>query len=399
MTLVALAVLGFLSLGLPDGVLGVAWPSMRRSFELPVSQLGALLASAMVGYLASSFTSGTLVARLGVGRLLAASGAATASSALLHALAPGWEVVLLGGLVGGLGAGAIDAGINAFAAARFSPRLTTWLHASYGVGATLGPLLTTAVLAAGRSWRWAYGLIALLLGALTASFALTTDRWRMDPAPGAPGPGGPSIAAALRRGAVWLNVGLFFLYTGLEVAAGQWAYSWLVEGRGVMPGIAGGWVAVYWGSLTAGRVVLGALAARVPAEAILRGGLLGVPVGVVCLWAGLGPSSGAIGLAVLGLALAPIFPLLIAATPERVGAAHAAHAVGFQVAGAYLGAAALPGTAGVLARRLGLEVLGPFLLAIAATLGGLYGIEVAWRRARGGTMRRTRPGAASKGVS
>jgi fucose permease len=398
-TLVALAVLGFLSLGLPDGVLGVAWPSIRRSFELPVSQLGALLASAMVGYLASSFASGALVARLGVGRLLAASGAATASSALLHALAPGWEVVLLGGLVGGLGAGAIDAGINAFAAARFSPRLTTWLHASYGVGATLGPLLTTAVLAAGRSWRWAYGLIGLLLAALTASFALTTDRWTMDPTPGAPGPAGPSIAAALRRGAVWLNVGLFFLYTGLEVAAGQWAYSWLVEGRGVMPGIAGGWVAVYWGSLTAGRVVLGALTARVPAEAILRGGLLGVPVGLVWLWAGLGPSSGAFGLAVLGLALAPIFPLLIAATPVRVGAAHASHAVGFQIAGAYLGAAALPGAAGVLARRLGLEVLGPFLLAVAAALGGLYGIDVAWRRARGGTMRRTRPGAAAKGVS
>jgi fucose permease len=398
MTLLGLAVLGFLSLGLPDGVLGVAWPSMRRSFELPVSQLGVLLGSAMVGYLASSFASGALVARLGVGRLLAASGAATASSALLYALAPAWEVVLLGGLVGGLGAGAIDAGINAFAAARFSPRLTTWLHASYGVGATLGPLLTTAVLAAGRSWRWAYGAIAVLLAALTASFACTTDRWTMDPAPGGPGPGGPSIAAALQRGAVWLNVGLFFLYTGLEVAAGQWAYSWLVEGRGVTPGIAGGWVAVYWGSLTAGRVVLGALTARVPPESILRGSLLGVPVGVVWLWAGLGPSAGATGLAILGLALAPTFPLLIAATPERVGAPYAAHAVGFQIAAAYLGAATLPGTAGVLARRLGLEVLGPFLLGVAGALGGLYGIDAAWR-ARGGTMRRTRPGAAPGGVS
>jgi fucose permease len=209
----------------------------------------------------------------------------------------------------------------------------------------------------------------------------------MDPA-GAPGSGGPSIAAALRRGAVWRNVGLFFLYTGLEVAAGQWAYSWLVEGRGVTPGIAGGWVAAYWGSLTAGRVVLGALTARVTTEAILRASLLGVPIGVVWLWAGLGPSSGATGLAVLALALSPIFPLLIAATPERVGAPYAAHAVGFQIAGAYLGAAALPGAAGVLARHLGLEVLGPFLLAIAAALGGLYGMDVAWRRGRGGVLAR-----------
>jgi fucose permease len=386
--LVALAVLGFLSLGLPDGVLGVAWPSMRRSFALPVSQLGVLLASAMVGYLASSFASGALVARLGVGRLLAGSSAATASSALLYALAPGWALVLLGGLVGGLGAGAIDAGINAFAAARFSPRLTTWLHASYGVGATLGPLLTSAVLAAGRSWRWAYGLIGLLLAGLTASFALTAGHWTTDPT-GASGPGGPSIAAALRRGAVWRNVGLFFLYTGLEVAAGQWAYSWLVEGRGVTPGIAGGWVAAYWGSLTAGRVVLGALAARVTPEAIVRGSLIGVPIGVAWLWAGLGPSSGATGLALLALALSPIFPLLIAATPERVGAPYAAHAVGFQIAGAYLGAAALPGAAGVLARHLGLEVLGPFLLAVAAALGGLYAIDVARRRGRAGALVRS----------
>jgi fucose permease len=389
--LLVLAVLGFLSLGLPDGVLGVAWPSMRRSFALPVSQLGVLLSSAMAGYLASSFASGALVARLGVGRLLAASSAATASSALLYALAPGWAMVLLGGLVGGLGAGAIDAGINAFAAARFSPRLTTWLHASYGVGATLGPLLTSAVLAAAGSWRWAYGVIGLLLAGLAASFALTADRWTTDAAPGALRPAGPSIVAALRRGVVWLNVGLFFLYAGLEIGAGQWAYSWLVEGRGVVPGIAGAWHAVYWGSLTVGRVALGALTARISAEAILGGSLIGVPVGVVWLWAGLGPASGAAGLAILGLALAPVFPLLIAATPERVGAPYAAHAIGFQIAGFCLGAAALPGAAGVLARHLGLEVLGPFLLATAAGLGGLYRVEVAWRRARlhGGVLVRS----------
>ena len=348
---------------------------MRRSFELPVSQLGVLLASAMVGYLASSFASGTLVAWLGVGRLLAASSAATASSALLYALAPGWSVVVLGGLVGGLGAGAIDAGINAFAAVRFSPRLTSWLHASYGVGATLGPVLTSVVLSTGRSWQSAYGLIGLLLAALTLSFAVTTDRWVMTPAPGVSGAAGPPIGAALRRGAVWLNVGLFFLYTGLEVGAGQWAYSWLVEGRGVTPGVAGGWLAAYWGSLTAGRIVLGALTPRVSPEAILGASLIGVPLGVVWLWAGLGPASGATGLVVLGLALAPIFPLLIAATPERVGAPYAAHAIGFQIAAAYLGTAALPGAAGVLARHFGLEVLGPFLLGNAAALAGLYGIE------------------------
>jgi fucose permease len=184
---------------------------------------------------------------------------------------------------------------------------------------------------------------------------------------------------------VWLNAGLFFLYAGLEVGAGQWAYSWLVEGRGVAPAVAAAWLAVYWGSLTAGRVVLGALAARISPEAILRGSLIGVPLGVAWLWAGLGPASGAAGLAVLGLALAPIFPLLIAATPGRVGAPYAAHAIGFQIAAHCLGTATLPGAAGLLARRVGLEVFGPFLLGTGAALGGLYGIQLAWhgRRSRG----------------
>jgi fucose permease len=367
-SLPVIAILAFVSLGLPDGVLGVAWPSMRRSFELPMSGLGVLLAAAMLGYLVSSFASGALVARLGVGRLLAVSSGATAASALGYALAPAWALVVLAGVLAGLGAGAIDAGINAFAAARFSPRLTSWLHASYGVGATLGPLLTTAVLAAGGAWRIAYGLIGLVLAAMTAGFAWTADRWTMDAAPRGPARSAAGVTAALGQLPVWLNVALFFVYAGLEVGVGQWAYSWLVEGRGVAPGLAGTWVAVYWGSLTVGRVVLGGLTSRVAPETLLRASLRSVPVGVLILWGAVGPAAGALGLALLGLALAPIYPLLIATTPTRVGARFATHAVGFQVAAFSLGTAALPGLAGVLARQRGLDVLGPFLLADAAML-------------------------------
>src|SRR5262245_42658285 len=141
--LLGIAFVAFVSLGLPDGVLGVAWPSMRRSFDLPLSALGALLAAAMAGYLASSFGSGVVVARLGVGSLLAWSSATMVASSLAYAMAPAWSVVVAGGVLAGLGAGAIDAGINAYAAARFPPRLVNWLHACYGVGAMLGPLVMT----------------------------------------------------------------------------------------------------------------------------------------------------------------------------------------------------------------------------------------------------------------
>jgi fucose permease len=375
-----IAFLAFLSLGLPDGVLGVAWPWLRRSFGLPMSHLGVLLAAAMVGYLASSAASGILVARLGLGRLLVASSAATTLSALGYALAPGWAAVVLSAGVAGLGAGAIDAGVNAFAAARLSPRLTTWLHASYGVGAALGPILTGGILATAGSWRAAYGAIGIALAAMTLAFALTADRWTVDAGPARPG-GATPLADTLRQPAVWRSIGLFLAYAGLEVGVGQWAYSWLVEGREVASGAAAAWLAAYWGSLTAGRVVLGALTTRVPVETLLRVSLGAAPVAVLVLWAALGPAGGAVGLPLLGLALAPIFPLLIATTPARVGAAATGHTVGFQVAAFYLGSAALPGAAGILARHLGLDALGPFFLGTAAGLGLLYGRSPGSRRA------------------
>ncbi|MGH7358675.1 MAG: MFS transporter, partial [Candidatus Rokuibacteriota bacterium] len=282
---------------------------------------------------------------------------------------------------------------NAFAAARLSPRWTTWLHASYGIGAALGPLLTGAILDMTSSWRLAYGVIGLVLALMTVAFAGTANRWTVDTDRARSVTAGPAMADALRQRAVWASVILFFMYAGLEVGAGQWAYSWLVEGRHVPAGTAAAWLAVYWGSLTAGRVALGALTSRVPTGALLRTSLAAAPVGVLVLWTGVGPAAGAAGLLLLGLALAPIFPLLIAATPDRVGAVHATHAIGFQVAAFYVGSAALPGAAGLLAHRFGLDTLGPFLLATAIGLGVLYGIGAGTRpgemRGRAGAPVRT----------
>ena len=379
-----LALLAFMSLGLPDGVLGVAWPTLRRSFAVPMSELGVLLWAAALGYLASSVASGALVARLGLGHTLVVSSAATGASALGYALAPHWAVVVVSAAVGGLGAGAIDAGVNTFAAARLSPRWTTWLHASYGVGAALAPLLTGAILAMTSSWRAAYAAIGLVLAPMTVAFALTAKRWTVDPNPTRLNSGEPAITDVLRRPAVWASMIPFFVYAGLEVGAGQWAYSWLVEGRQVPAGAAAAWLAVYWGSLTAGRVALGALATHLTTETLLRASLAAVPVGILVLWAGVGPAAGAGGLLLLGLTLAPIFPLLIVSTPDRVGADHASHAIGFQVAAFYVGGAALPGAAGLLAHRFGLDTLGPFLLATAVGLSVLYGIVA---RTRPGEMR------------
>jgi fucose permease len=363
-------------------VLGVAWPSVRRTFDLPLSDLGILLAVATGGYVVSSFASGALVARVGVGRLLTWSSAVTAASALDYALAPAWPVMVAGAALAGLGAGAIDAGINAHAAARFSARTINWLHASYGVGAMLGPLMMTSVLVQGLSWRWGYGLIGMALAGMTGCFQLSAGRWDCRrpagecPRSDADGPG-DSFLGTLGRPVVWIYMALFFVYTGLEITAGQWTYSLLTEARGVEMATAGGWISAYWGSLALGRLTVGALASRFTGMTLLRVSMGLAPVAAFLLWSDHGRLADLVSLLMLGVSFAPIFPLLISQTPRRLGAA-AGHAIGFQVAAAYLGTATLPGGAGVLARWNGLEVLGPFLVVGSVVLLVLHEVARWW---------------------
>ena len=370
-SLVLLAFLAFVSLGLPDGVLGVAWPSLRRTFDRPIDQLGLITLSTMAGYLAASFGTGTVLERLGVGRLLVASSLLVAASAATWAVTPWWAVIVAFGFVSGLGAGAIDAAVNAFAATRFTPRVITWLHACWGLGAMLGPLVMTAVIAAGPGWRWGYALLAATLVAMAAAFHLTLRLWDL-PSGAAGHASARGVAGSLREALgeprVRANAILFFLYTGAETSAGQWAYSLLTESRGVAPAAAGLAASTYWGSIFVGRLAFGAIAHHVAPARLLRLGMAGAPLAalVVCL-----TRSGAFGFAglfALGLLLAPIFPLLVAETPARVGERHTPHAIGFQISAATLGAGTLPAAAGVLARHAGLESLGPFLLAATVLL-------------------------------
>ncbi len=378
--LVPLAFLAFVSLGLPDGVLGVAWPSLRRSFDRPIDQLGLILLATMAGYLASSFGAGAVLERLGVGRLLVSSGLLVAAGAAAWAATPWWAAIVAGAFVSGLGAGAIDAGINAFAAARFTPRVITWLHACWGLGAMIGPLVMTAVVAGGAGWRWGYVLLAASLAAMAACFQLTLGLWELPAAEGAPSLRGVagSLAEALREPRVRGNALLFFLYTGVEASAGQWAFSLLTESRGMTTAAAGLAASTYWGSIFAGRLAFGALAHHVAPARLLRLGMAGAPLAALVVSLTRSGAGGFAGLFALGLLLAPIFPLLIAETPSRVGERHASHAIGFQISAATLGAGTLPAAAGLLARHAGLEALGPFLLAASVLVLVVH--EAAGRR-------------------
>jgi len=395
--LIVLAYVGFVSLGLPDGLLGIATPSIRLSFALGPEDVGVLLLSFTAGYLLSSFASGWTVAHLGVGTLLAASCLATAASLLGYAAAPAWWAMLLAAVLSGLGAGAIDAGLNTWVATHHGPRTINWLHGCYGIGATAGPLLMTWMLASGRSWRLGYAAVGVAQLALAMCFAATRGRWSA-PADGVPGAGaaGPaeplapvaaevraSLRDTLRLPATWVGGAFFFVYTGVEATTGVWTFSMLTQARGVPIAEAGTWVTAFWAGLMLGRFAVGAIAERAPVTPMLRAALLAIAAGAALLALDLGALATAAALVVCGLAMAPIFPSLIATTPARVGARHIGNAVGVQIAAATLGASMLPAATGVVVARLGLEAVGPTVLAAALLLVVLHEVLVRTPRAAG----------------
>jgi fucose permease len=372
---------GFISLGLPDTVAGVAWPSVRDTFVLPQSGLGLVFLALGCGYCASSFFGGKLTLALGIGTLLTGSSFLVAIAMFGNALAPIWPVFVAGAVIWGLGSGAIDSGLNAYVASHFSARHVNWLHAFYSLGATLGPLLMTAMVVRAGSWRLGYALVGGVVLALTVAFLSTRRLWGGPPGPAAGEVHEPvSMGAALCSSLVWLQVVVFFLYTGLEFTAGQWAFTLFTESRAVRTDVAGLLAGSYFGAIGVGRLLFGAVADRIGVDRLVRWATRAALLGAALLAFGAPVEVSGFGLVVLGLGLAPIFPCLMARTPQRLGAGYATHAVGFQVSAAMLGAAVVPGLAGLLAQGWGLEVVARFAVLLAALLGAMH--ELLLLRAR-----------------
>ncbi|QDY07522.1 MFS transporter [Micromonospora sp. HM134] len=421
-SLLLLAYLAFVSLGLPDGLLGVGWPSISAEFGVPTGAVGLVLTAGTIGYLTSSVLAGFTLARLGVGRLLAGSTLLASLALTGYASAPALTVLIGCALVLGLGSGAIDSGLNAYAAGAFGPRHMNWMHAFFGLGVAIGPLVMTAMLSTGAGWRWGYAVTAAAQLALATAFALTVGAWRDragGPPPSAPvdrtvgarpddtvvapagrpgpvdGPAGAKrvgsvddatgagrggsvddaavpagvrIGETLRLPAVWFGALAFAVYVAIEVSAGLYAFLLLTEGRGLPDAVAGLSVSGYWGSLFVGRVVQGLVAERLGTTRVLRGSLLGMAVGAALIAL---PAPGwvtVLGLVVLGFAAAPVFPLLTLSTAERVGREHADRVIGVQIGAAGIGAALIPAGLGVLLGDTSVRLLGPVLTVLAVAL-------------------------------
>lgn len=351
--LIALAYIGFISLGLPDAVIGVAWPTVRDTFSLSQKAIGMVSLASGLGYFFTSFFSGRVTQLLGIGLLLATSTALVATTMWGFAFAPAWSLFVVCAVFHGLGSGAIDAGLNGYAAHHLSARNMNWLHACYCFGAMLGPLLMTAVLTHHRPYRLGYALVGSLLLILSLLFLGTWRRW----GPATSEVAGPRAETmeALRHPPVLFQIAIFFLYTGLEVAISQWAFTVLTESRGVGARPAGIAVGFYWGCIGAGRVVFGMIVDRVGIDRLVRYSLLTAALGAALFAAPLPAGASFLGLGLAGIGLAPVFPCLMTRTPQRLGMAMSAHAVGFQVSAAMIGAATIPGLLGLVASSRGLE--------------------------------------------
>ena len=360
--LLALAFISFISLGLPDAVIGVAWPSVRDTFHRRQEAIALVLVVSGLGYLLSSFYAGRLMHAVGIGLVLAISTGLVATAMFGFGMAPVWLAFLFCALLHGLGSGAIDSGLNGYAAHHMTARQVNWLHACYCFGALIGPVLMSNVLAHGRHYSVGYATMGGLMLVLSAMFLISCRAWgassEVAAAQDEEDARQPiSVGVALRNPTVWLQMAIFFLYTGLEVTFSQWTYTVLTESRQFAPDTAGLAVGVYWGSIGIGRVVSGFIAENVGVDRLVRVSLFLAVAGATLIAARPPVGFTFVGMSLIGLGLAPVFPCLMSRSPQRLGPDVSSHAIGFQVGSAMIGAAAVPGLLGVMTRFDSLEAV------------------------------------------
>ena len=368
-TQLAIAFLAFILVGANDGATGVLLPSLQIQYHVDKATIGLLFFAAVLGYLIAAFNSGPLVGKLGIRLfLLLGVGCFLTSAIALSTIPPFW-VTLLMMLPLGFGGALLDAGLNAYIAAL--PRntaLLNYLHAFYGTGALLGPILASTIFAIGLTWNFIYGtwvvISIVLFIAVMIFFKRRTTTARENRASTEKN----TLVNTLKRRIVWIVSFFLLFYVGTEVSLGNWSYSFLLEERHGLPLFSGWIVSGYWIGLTLGRLALPRVALRFGDKRLIQGCLLGVAIGVLIVW--LIPINvvTAFGLCFTGFCLGPIFPTTIGLMSQLVPSRILASAIGFLVSFGSMGAALFPWLAGNLAQSLGLWSLMPYVIALTIAM-------------------------------
>lgn len=367
--------LAFISLGLPDSLLGSAWPTMYQEFSVPISYAGGISMIIAAGTIISSLQSDRLTKKLGTGKVTAISVLMTAVALLGFSVSHSYAALCLWAIPYGLGAGSVDASLNNYVALHYASRHMSWLHCMWGVGASLGPYIMGYALTGGQSWNMGYRYIAILQIALTAILFFSLPLWKKQK-----GDSGedPEKTKPLSLGEIVKIPGAkqimvtFFCYCALEQTAGLWASSYLVLQRGLAADTAASFASLFYVGITAGRAAGGFLTMKLNDTQMIRLGQGLILVGIVCVFLPFGSFGALAGLILIGLGCAPIYPSIIHSTPEHFGADKSQAMIGVQMASAYVGTCFMPPVFGFLANHISVSLFPAFILVILVLMALMH---------------------------
>ena len=353
--------LSFISLGLPDALLGAAWPVMCMEFNVPVSYAGIISITISAGTIVSSLLSDRMTRRFGTAKVTAFSVAMTAVALFGFSISRNYWLLLLWAIPYGLGAGSVDASINNYVALHYASRHMSWLHCMWGVGASIGPYIMGFALSGGQGWNMGYRYIALMQMALTAVLLLSVPLWKKRAADSAGENGAAAAALSLKEifaipGAKEVMLA-FFCYCALECTAGLWSATYMVRHLGMDEQIAAEFAAMFYLGITIGRALSGFMTYKFNDTNMIRIGQAVILAGIAAMLLPLGKITALAGLLLVGLGCAPIYPSVIHSTPDHFGEENSQAIIGVQMASAYLGTLCAPPVFGLIANHISASLL------------------------------------------
>ena len=382
--LLAVIYLSFISLGLPDSLLGSAWPTMYGEFNVPVSYAGIISMIISIGTIISSLQSDRLTRKLGTGKVTVFSVATTAIALFGFSISHSFWMLCLWALPYGLVAGSVDASLNNYVALHYASRHMSWLHCMWGIGASVGPYIMGFALSGGQTWQMGYRYIAVLQIVLTAILLFSLPLWKNRSAENSESleseteAGSANSGEALSLAQVFQIPGAkevmitFFCYCALEQTSGLWASSYLVLHHGMDSETAAGYASMFYIGITVGRAFSGFLTMKLNDTQMIRLGQIIIAIGVGAMFLPFGEMTALGGLILIGLGCAPIYPCIIHSTPEHFGAEKSQAVIGVQMACAYVGTCLMPPLFGLIANHITVALLPVYLLFILVLMAVMH---------------------------
>ena len=368
--LLAIIYLSFISLGLPDALLGAAWPNMYPQFQVPVSYAGIISMIIAFGTIISSLQSDRLTRKFGTGKVTAVSVGITTFALWGFSISHSFILLCLWAIPYGLGAGSVDASLNNYVALHYSSKHMSWLHCMWGIGATLGPYIMGAVLTGGATWNTGYRIISVLQIALTAVLIFSLPKWKGQNTSSDETVHGKALSLKeilAIPGAKAVMI-CFFCYCAIESTTMLWASSYLHLSKGVDAKTAASFAGMFCIGITIGRGINGFIAMKLKDCQMIRMGQAIILTGIIVMILPFGKTVSLIGFSLIGLGCAPVYPCIIHSTPSHFGAERSQAIIGVQMASAYVGTCLMPPLFGLIANHISIRLLPVYLLILLALM-------------------------------